>query len=188
MALNATFNNISVISWQSVLLMEETRVPGENHWNVASHWQTLSLYTPRQKSWHHMHIFSIVRKLCFVTTSMRYTLQFQIKLSKCILMVYHVFILYHIVVINIIKNSIWRLKSLITTCLLIWRHTLANERTCYIVFDVFFKCFTIIFNFSRFISETLQCCRTWEYRFGTGLSSERCWYPLYRSPCKYYIV
>ena len=26
---NATFNNISVISWWSVLLVEETRVPGE---------------------------------------------------------------------------------------------------------------------------------------------------------------
>jgi hypothetical protein len=26
---NATFNNISVISWQSVLLVEETGVPGE---------------------------------------------------------------------------------------------------------------------------------------------------------------
>ena len=26
---NATFNNISVISWRSVLLVEETRVPGE---------------------------------------------------------------------------------------------------------------------------------------------------------------
>ena len=31
MVLNATFNNISVISWRSVLLMEETGVPGENH-------------------------------------------------------------------------------------------------------------------------------------------------------------
>ena len=40
--LNATFNNISVISWRSVLLVEETRVPGENHPPVASHWQTLS--------------------------------------------------------------------------------------------------------------------------------------------------
>ena len=28
---NATFNNISVISWRSVLLVEETEVPGENH-------------------------------------------------------------------------------------------------------------------------------------------------------------
>jgi hypothetical protein len=33
--LNATFNNISVISWQSVLLVEETGVPGENHRPVA---------------------------------------------------------------------------------------------------------------------------------------------------------
>jgi hypothetical protein len=28
---SATFNNISVISWQSVLLVEETGVPGENY-------------------------------------------------------------------------------------------------------------------------------------------------------------
>ena len=41
MVFSAIFNNISVISWQSVLLVEETRVPGENHWPVASHWQTL---------------------------------------------------------------------------------------------------------------------------------------------------
>ena len=31
MVFNANFNNISVISWQLVLLMEENRVPGENH-------------------------------------------------------------------------------------------------------------------------------------------------------------
>jgi len=31
MVFNATFNNISVISWQSVLLVEETGVPRENH-------------------------------------------------------------------------------------------------------------------------------------------------------------
>jgi len=40
MVLNATLNNISVISWQSVLMVEETRVPGENHLPVASHWHT----------------------------------------------------------------------------------------------------------------------------------------------------
>jgi hypothetical protein len=28
MVFNATFNNISVVSWQSVLLFEETGVPG----------------------------------------------------------------------------------------------------------------------------------------------------------------
>jgi hypothetical protein len=31
MMFNANFNYISVISWRSVLLVEETGVPGENH-------------------------------------------------------------------------------------------------------------------------------------------------------------
>jgi len=31
MVFNATFNNIAVISWWSVLLVEETGVPRENH-------------------------------------------------------------------------------------------------------------------------------------------------------------
>ena len=39
MVFNAIFNNITVISWRSVLLVEEI---GENHRLVASHWQTLS--------------------------------------------------------------------------------------------------------------------------------------------------
>jgi hypothetical protein len=42
MVFNATFNNISVISSRSVLLLGETGVPGENHRPAASHWQTLS--------------------------------------------------------------------------------------------------------------------------------------------------
>jgi hypothetical protein len=33
---------LHLLSWQSVLLMDETGVPGENHRPVASHWQTLS--------------------------------------------------------------------------------------------------------------------------------------------------
>ena len=37
MVFNSTFNKISVISWRSVLLVEETRVPGENHRPVTSH-------------------------------------------------------------------------------------------------------------------------------------------------------
>jgi hypothetical protein len=36
MVFNATFNNISVISWWSVLLVEETEVPRENHRLIAS--------------------------------------------------------------------------------------------------------------------------------------------------------
>jgi hypothetical protein len=37
MVFNATFKNISVISWRSVLLVEENGVPGENPWPAASH-------------------------------------------------------------------------------------------------------------------------------------------------------
>jgi hypothetical protein len=42
MVYKATVSNISVISWQSVLLVEETGVPGETHQHAASHSQTLS--------------------------------------------------------------------------------------------------------------------------------------------------
>jgi len=37
MVFNATFNNMSVILWSSVLLAEEIGVPGVNHRPVASH-------------------------------------------------------------------------------------------------------------------------------------------------------
>jgi hypothetical protein len=35
MVFNAFFNNISGLSWRSVLLVKETRVPEENHQPVA---------------------------------------------------------------------------------------------------------------------------------------------------------
>ena len=38
MMANATFNNISL----SLLLVEETEVPGKNHRPATNHWQTLS--------------------------------------------------------------------------------------------------------------------------------------------------
>ena len=41
MVFNATFNNISAISWRLVLLVGEIGVPTENHHNVV-----LSTYTP----------------------------------------------------------------------------------------------------------------------------------------------
>ena len=51
MVFNATFNNISAM--RSVLLVEETGVPGEKQRPVASHWQILShdvvLSTPRHE-------------------------------------------------------------------------------------------------------------------------------------------
>ena len=42
MVFNDTFNNISAISWQSVLLVKKTGIPDENHWPVACYWPTLS--------------------------------------------------------------------------------------------------------------------------------------------------
>jgi hypothetical protein len=37
MVFNATFNNNSIISWRSVLFVEETGVTGENHRSATSH-------------------------------------------------------------------------------------------------------------------------------------------------------
>jgi hypothetical protein len=37
-SLNATFSNISAISWQPVLVVEEIAAPGENHRPWASNW------------------------------------------------------------------------------------------------------------------------------------------------------
>ena len=48
MVFNATFNNITVIPWRSVLLVEETGVSGENHRQTLSHNVVWS--TPRQVS------------------------------------------------------------------------------------------------------------------------------------------
>ena len=42
---NATFSNISAISWRPVLVVEEAGVPRENHRPWASKWKTLSLAT-----------------------------------------------------------------------------------------------------------------------------------------------
>ena len=42
MVLNSIFNNISAILWWSVLLLEESGVPGESHWPVSSYCQTWS--------------------------------------------------------------------------------------------------------------------------------------------------
>ena len=54
MVLNATFNTNAVISWRSVLLVEETGVSAENHRPTVSQWQTLS------------HI--VVSRLCGIRT------------------------------------------------------------------------------------------------------------------------
>ena len=38
----STFNNISAISWPPVLVVEEARVPGENHRPWVNNWKTIS--------------------------------------------------------------------------------------------------------------------------------------------------
>ena len=62
MVFNAIFNNISVISWRSVLLVEEIGVPLENHRPVASHRQTLS------------HIVGRCIRVCFVVKLLLFSL------------------------------------------------------------------------------------------------------------------
>ena len=47
MVFNATFDNILVISWQSVLLMEETGVCGENRRPVDKLYYKMLYLTPR---------------------------------------------------------------------------------------------------------------------------------------------
>ena len=46
--LTFNFNNISVISWRSVLSVEQTGRPGENHRSVASH-LFISLYVKKSE-------------------------------------------------------------------------------------------------------------------------------------------
>ena len=70
---NATFNNISVISLWSVLLVEET---SENHWPVSSHWQTLSL-------------IKIHANMKIVTSELKFPWWCEIK--------YHGFIIIHVI-------------------------------------------------------------------------------------------
>jgi hypothetical protein len=66
MVFNATFNNIPVILWQSVLLVEETGGPWENHLPVASYWQTLSYNVVQGKSSNQSHGFWQRELICQV--------------------------------------------------------------------------------------------------------------------------
>ena len=76
MVFNATFNTISAISWRSVLLVEKTGVPGENHRPVANHWQTLShkvaSSTPRLKGFELTTLVAIGTDLCISSYKSNY--------------------------------------------------------------------------------------------------------------------
>ena len=59
MVFNATFNNISTISWRSVVLVEETGVPGERYRPVASLLLKDSVYLTPPKLWDHLLYFEV---------------------------------------------------------------------------------------------------------------------------------
>jgi hypothetical protein len=46
--INATFSNISAISWRPVLVVEEAGIPEENHRSCSSNWSTWSLAAARR--------------------------------------------------------------------------------------------------------------------------------------------
>jgi len=71
MMFNAIFNNISVILWRSVLLVEETGIPGENHRPAASHWQGLQGYDVLR---HFQQYFSYIVAVSFIGGGNRSTL------------------------------------------------------------------------------------------------------------------
>jgi hypothetical protein len=100
MVFNTTFNNISFISWRSVLLVEETRVPGENHQPAASR-QRLLLYL--------MNINKDILAFYWLRFVMWFYFIFQGKTTKSSkeVIIYHV-ILHWPVDIDRLKKLKWR--------------------------------------------------------------------------------
>jgi hypothetical protein len=67
MVFNASFNNISAISWRLVLLVEETGVPGETHQpvtNCTGGNPTTIRSRPQQPLYHHLR----QKKCSFINT------------------------------------------------------------------------------------------------------------------------
>ena len=60
MVFNATFNNISALSWRSVLLMKETGVPGENHRPVAIHGKTLNISVDFCYCYLYIYVYNLI--------------------------------------------------------------------------------------------------------------------------------
>ena len=106
MVFNATLNNISVISWGSVVLVEETGIPRENHRPVASYWQTfITSNTPRherglnsQHCWWYALIAQVVVNPTTIRSRPRWPLRFLVRLWMSI--VYYEKNIWKAIVIN----------------------------------------------------------------------------------------
>ena len=79
---NATFNNISAISWRSVLLVEETGVLGENQRPAASHAQTSSLHTCKLKQFLDETVEHMLFLMVFISCKLDKKQTFENELKK----------------------------------------------------------------------------------------------------------
>ena len=75
MVFNATYYNISVISWRSVLLVEETGVHGENHRSAVGHW------LKSHEDTFNGEIFSIINECKARYTRCKFCIQVSIQVS-----------------------------------------------------------------------------------------------------------
>jgi hypothetical protein len=86
MVLNVSFSNISVISWRSDILVEETVEPGVNHRPTANHWQILSdklasstlrhaRYSKSQFKWWYVLIEQVVMNPTTIPSRRRLSMQ-----------------------------------------------------------------------------------------------------------------
>ena len=64
MVFNVTFNNISVISWRSVLLMEEDGVPRRERLTSQVTWPIVFLYWPVTSHWQIVFLYGVIRLTC----------------------------------------------------------------------------------------------------------------------------
>ena len=162
MVFNAIFNNMSVISWRSVLLVEETRVPGESHRPVGSHWQTLShnvVSSTPQLRWIRTHVSG--DRHWYYIGSMDMNPETNLRNPECmfrtctsvIILASFLFLIYHINFICLILNlSVY-------TCTVAFLSVLWFTLHCLVIINIF-MIYSIkkVWRFrSRKLTKNIQC-------------------------------
>jgi hypothetical protein len=105
MVFSSTFNDISVITWWSVLLVEET---GETHWSTASHWPTLShnavSSTPRLSGIRLRNVNDVIGTDCICSSKSKHH---PITTTTAPIMLYtYQLLVWRVMVFNVIFNNI----------------------------------------------------------------------------------